>query len=145
MTMMRVKNTGEIVYLVAVIPRVGVKHGCGQKANAIVLREYAKNPEANRTPFEQQTNYYSCQMPFGSLEPAVKHLDFTQAEAESQNEREGGKDAPESLPQKGKGSRKALIQKRFEANRERFKVSKEFAKVATKKSNIPKRSAGCPS
>lgn len=133
MTKVRVIKTGEVMYLIGVIPRMGVKGGCGGKAVAMC----AADPRKHGATDGQR--YAVVQYPMKSLE-FVEEFDWGDAgdRAESRvidspgkkgNIPTGKKPATKeaaSMTTKPSG-RRSRAMTRMKKERRRFEASQEFA------------------
>ena len=133
MTKVRVIKTGEVMYLIGVIPRMGVKGGCGGKAVAMC----AADPRKHGATDGQR--YAVVQYPMKSLE-FVEEFDWGDAgdRAESRvidspgkkgNIPTGKKPATKeaaSTTTKSSG-RRSRAMTRMKKERRRFEASQEFA------------------
>ena len=149
MTKVRVIKTGEVMYLIGVMPRMGVKGGCGGKAVAMC----AADPRKHGATDGQQ--YAVVQYPMKSLE-IIEELDWGDAGDRAENQivdssgKKGNiptgknpetKEATSTTTTKSSG-RRSRAMTRMKKERRRFEASKEFAatkvccrmvKVASKK------------
>lgn len=149
MTKVRVIKTGEVMYLIGVMPRMGVKGGCGGKAVAMC----AADPRKHGATDGQR--YAVVQYPMKSLE-IVEEFDWGDDgdRAESQvidspgkkgniptGKKPATKEAASTTTTKPSG-RRSRAMARIKKERRRFEASQEFAatkvccrmvKVASKK------------
>lgn len=147
MTKVRVIKTGEVMYLIGVMPRMGVKGGCGGKAVAMC----AADPRKHGATDGQR--YAIVQYPMKSLE-IVEEFDWGDAGDRAENlviDSPGKKgnipiEKPvaeeESTTTSKLGGRRSRAMTRMKKERKRFEASQEFAatkvccrmvKVASKK------------
>ena len=134
MTKVRVIKTGEVMYLIGVIPRMGVKGGCGGKAVAMC----AADPRKHGVTDGQQ--YAVVQYPMKSLE-IIEEFDWGDAGDWAENHvvdspgKNGNiptgknpetKGATSTTTTKSSG-RRSRAMTRMKKERRRFEASKEFA------------------
>ena len=157
MTKVRVIKTGEVMYLIGVIPRMGVKGGCGGKAVAMCAADPMKHGVTDGQ------RYAVVQYPMKSLE-IVEEFDWGDAGDRAENQvvdssgKKGNiptgknpetKEATSTTTTKPSG-RRSRAMARIKKERRRFEASQEFAatkvccrmvKVASKKTegNTPKK------
>ena len=160
MTKVRVIKTGEVMYLIGVMPRMGVKGGCGGKAVAMC----AADPRKHGATDGQR--YAVVQYPMKSLE-IVEEFDWgdTGDRAENQvidspgkkgniptGKKPATKEAASTTPKPNKHDSRATTRMKRVKWVRRFEASQEFAatkvccrmvKVASKKTegNAPKKPA----
>ena len=155
MTRVRVIKTGEVMYLIGVMPRMGVKGGCGGKAVAMC----AADPRKHGATDGQR--YAVVQYPMKSLE-IVEEFDWGDAGDRAENQvidspgKKGNIPTGKKLTTKEATStttkpsgQRSRAMARMRKERRRFEASQEFAaakvccrmvKVASKKTegNAPK-------
>lgn len=158
MTKVRVIKTGEVMYLIGVMPRMGVKGGCGGKAVAMC----AANPRKHGATDGQR--YAVVQYPMKSLE-IVEEFDWGDAGDRAENQvidspgkkgniptgkKPATKEAASTTPKPNKHDSRATTRMKRAKWVRRFEASQEFAatkvccrmvKVASKKTeeNTPKK------
>lgn len=133
MTKVRVIKTGEVMYLIGVIPRMGVKGGCGGKAVAMC----AANPRKHGATDGQR--YAVVQYPMKSLE-IVEEFDWGDAGDRAENQvidspgKKGNIPTSKKLTTKEATStttkpsgQRSRAMTRMKKERRRFEASKEFA------------------
>ena len=157
MTKVRVIKTGEVMYLIGVMPRMGVKGGCGGKAVAMC----AADPRKNGATDGQR--YAVVQYPMKSLE-IVEEFDWGDAGDRAENQVIDSPGEKGNIPTGKKratkeatstttkpSGRRSRAMTRMKKERKRFEASQEFAaakicyrmvKVAPKKTkgDTPKKS-----
>ena len=136
MTKVRVVKTGEVMYLIGVMPRIGVKGGCGGKAVAMC----AADPRKHGATDGQR--YAVVQYPMKSLE-IVEEFDWGDAGDRAENQvidysgekgniptgkKPETKEAKSTTAKTTKPSgRRSRAMTRIKKERRRFEASKEFA------------------
>lgn len=133
MTKVRVLKTGEVMYLIGVMPRMGVKGGCGGKAVAMC----AADPRKHGATDGQR--YAVVQYPMKSLE-IVEEFDWGDAGDRAENQVIDSPRKKENIPTGKKpatkeststttkpSGRRSRAMTRMKKERRRFEASQEFA------------------
>lgn len=120
MTKVRVIKTGEEMYLIGVVPRMGIKGGCGGKAVAMC----AADPRKHGVTDGQR--YAIVQYPMKSLE-IIEEFDWGDDGDRLENQVIDSPGKKGNIPTGKKPATEEATSTRMKKDRRRFEASQEFA------------------
>lgn len=120
MTKVRVIKTDEVMYLIGVVPRVGVKGGCGGKAVAMCAADPRKHGGTDGQ------RYAVVQYPMKSLE-IIEEFDWGDDGVRLENQAIDSPGKRGNIPTGKKPATEEATSTRMMKERRRFEASQEFA------------------